>query len=91
VSTSPSSEQTPYPIGIAGTPWGAAEKAAWLSQRSLKRSYDAEVVARLKDGLPASAELFQYGTLDYTRLGLSSYPLYAVRSRSWNADRPTVW
>jgi hypothetical protein len=88
VSTSPTS--TPYPIGIPGTPWGTAEKAAWLARQQPRRSYADEVVAPLKAGLPAQAELIQYGALDYTRLGLGSYPLYAVRSRDWNADLPVV-
>jgi hypothetical protein len=80
----------PYPIGTPGMPWGAAEKAAWLAARPRQRSYVDEVVAPLAARLPAQAELFQYGTLDYTRLGLGSYPLYAVRSRAWSADRPVV-
>ena len=81
---------TPYPIGTPGTPWGAAEKSAWLARQAVKRSYDAEVVQRLKAGLPAQGELFTYGVLDYARLGLASYPLHAVRSRGWDAGRPTV-
>jgi hypothetical protein len=56
----------------------------------VQRSYDAEVVAPLRASLPAQAELFQYGVLDYARLGLGRYPLHAVRSRAWDADRPTV-
>jgi hypothetical protein len=81
---------TPYPIGIPGTPWGAAEKGAWLARQQLRRSYAEEVVAALQTRLPAQAELFQYGVLDYARLGLGSYPLYAVRSRAWSPDRPVV-
>ncbi|MCU7374263.1 M14 family metallocarboxypeptidase [Paucibacter sp. O1-1] len=81
---------SPYPIGTPGTPWGAAEKAAWLARQRLQRSYAAEVVEPLKAGLPAQAELFQYGSLDYARLGLDGYPLYALRSRAWHADRPVV-
>jgi hypothetical protein len=80
----------PYPIGIPGTPWGAAEKAEWLGRQKLRRSYAEEVVAPLQARLPAQAELFQYGALDYSRLGWGSYPLYAVRSRAWNPDRPVV-
>ena len=79
-----------YPIGTPGAPWGAAEKTAWLVRQLLRRSYADEVVAPLKARLPASAELFEYGALDYTRLGLGRYPLYAVRSRAWHADRPVV-
>ena len=79
-----------YPIGTSGTPWGAAEKHAWLARQQKKRSYAEEVIAPLEARLPAQAELFQYGTLDYTALGLGSYLLVAVRSRGWNADRPVV-
>jgi hypothetical protein len=39
---------TPYPIGIPGTPWGTAEKNAWLACQNVKRSYAAEVVMPLK-------------------------------------------
>jgi hypothetical protein len=81
---------SPYPIGTPGTPWGAPEKSAWLAMQAIKRSYDVEVVQPLNATVPAQAELFQYGTLDYTRLGRPGYPLLAVRSRTWDASRPTV-
>ena len=81
---------TPFPIGTPGTPWGDAERAAWRARQAIKRSYADEVVAPLKASVPAGAELFQYGVLDYARLGLARYPLFAVRSRAWQADRPTV-
>jgi len=81
---------SPYPIGTPGTPWGAAEKAAWLARQPIRRSYADEVLARLKAAVPARAELLQYGVLDYTRLGLPRYPLHALRSRDWNPERPTV-
>ena len=80
----------PYPIGTPGTPWGAIEKSTWLARQAPRRSYDGEVVQALQARVPALAELFCYGALDYQRLGLPSYPLYAVRSREWRADRPTV-
>ena len=81
---------SPYPIGTPGTPWGAAEKSAWLARQAKRRSHDAEVVQPLAASVPEQAELFPYGTLDYMRLGLPSYPLLAVRSRAWDASRPTV-
>ncbi len=80
----------PFPIGTPGTPWGDAERAAWRARQAIKRSYADEVVAPLKASVPADAELFEYGVLDYTRLGLARYPLFALRSRAWQADRPTV-
>ena len=88
LSTPPSI--TPYPIGIPGTPWGAAEKSAWLARQRPRRSYHAEVGAPLEARLPAQAELFQYGVLDSSPLGWGSYPLFAVRSRTWNPERPVV-
>lgn len=81
---------TAYPIGTPGTPWGPAEKSEWLARQRPRRSYAAEVVAPLDNRLPSSAELFQYGVLDYTRLGLGTYPLLAVRSHSWNPNHPVV-
>ncbi len=81
--------RTPYPIGTPGKPWAAAEKQAWLGCQRVKRSYDAEVVAPLHR-LAASAEVFQYGALDYAAQGLGSYALFAVRSRAWDAQRPVV-
>jgi len=84
------SPPAPYPIGTPGTPWGDAERAAWLARQANKRSHADEVVAPLKARLPERAELIQYGTLDYARLGLPAWPLHAVRSRDWRADRPTV-
>ena len=86
-TTSPAST---YPIGTPGMPWGAAEKTEWLARQQVQRSYADEVVAPLRAHLPASAELFQYGETDYTRLGLGRYPLYAVRSRAWQPGRPVV-
>ncbi|MCE9660778.1 MAG: M14 family metallocarboxypeptidase [Burkholderiales bacterium] len=79
-----------YSIGSPGRPWGAAEKAAWLGRQRRQRSYAAEVVAPLEAHLPARAELFQYGALDYASLGWDLYPLFAVRSQAWNAERPVV-
>src|SRR3982751_2670131 len=88
VSTASSTQ--PYPIGIPGTPWGPAERAAWLGRQQVRRSYAAEVVAPLQARLPAQAELFHYGVLNSARLGLGTSPLHAVRSRAWHPDRPVV-
>jgi hypothetical protein len=79
----------PYPIGIPGKPWGVAEKNAWRVRQRRRRSYADEVLAPL-ERLAAQAELFQYGALDYTSLGQGTYPLFAVRSRAWNPDRPVA-
>ncbi|HKW85299.1 MAG TPA: M14 family metallocarboxypeptidase, partial [Burkholderiaceae bacterium] len=68
----------------------AADKATWLGRQRIRRSYTAEVLVPLQAHLPAQAEMFQYGVLDYTRFGSGPYPLYAVRSRRWEPNRPVV-
>jgi hypothetical protein len=86
----PPTATPPYPIGTPGTPWGGAERAAWLARQRVRRSHHDDVVAPLRARLPASAELLPYGTLSYARLGLGEYPLLAVRSRDWRVGRPTA-
>jgi hypothetical protein len=85
-----SDPRSPNPIGTTGTPWSAADKATWLGRQRVQRSYADEVLAPLQAHLPAQAELFHYGVLDYTRFGFGSYPLCAVRSRLWEPSRPVV-
>jgi hypothetical protein len=84
-----------YAIGTPGQPWGDTEIKFWRSQQQIKRSYQQLVVEPLmallqQPALQASAELFQYGTLDYQHLGLGQYPLYGVRSKHWQADQPVA-
>jgi hypothetical protein len=79
-----------YPVGTPGTPWGEAERVAWLAGQRVRRSYPDEVVAPLLARLPASAECFVYGELDYTAVGLGRYALHAVRSRHWQPGRPVA-
>jgi len=79
-----------YPIGTPGVPWGPAERALWLSRQRIQRSYVEDVLIPLDADLPDPAERFEYGVLDYSHLGLGTYPLVAVRSRDWRPDRPVV-
>ncbi len=64
--------QAGYSVGVQGTPWSAAEKKQWRSQLMRKRSYDVDVVQRLK----ARADVVAYGELVYDA---DRYPLLAVR------------
>ena len=82
--------QSPYSIGTPGTPWNDADKATWLSRQRVRRSYAKEVLEPLQAHLPAQAACIPYGALDFTRFGFSTYPLFAVRSRRWDAQRPVV-
>lgn len=75
---------TPYPIGIPGTPWGAAERALWLSRQVRQRSYNDDVVQAI-ERLSDRFDIEVYGQLDYPP---DQYRLFAVRSRSWRDDLP---
>ncbi len=80
------SNQAFYPIGTPGQPWGAAERAAWLSRQTRHRSYADDVlsvVATLRDAFHVS----EYGALHY---GDEHYPLIVVRSRDWRDELPVL-
>ncbi|WP_257389263.1 M14 family metallopeptidase [Tahibacter caeni] len=80
------SESAPYPIGTPGQPWGAAEKAEWLSRQTRLRSY-ADDVASVVDRLRARFDVVEYGRLDYLP---DRYALLAIRSRDWRDALPCV-
>ncbi|MGH1340672.1 MAG: M14 family metallopeptidase [Nannocystales bacterium] len=63
-----------YPIGTPGKPWSDVERAEWLRQRPLKRSYLDEVRARL-ESLPEDIEVRSYGALTFDP---ERYPLFAA-------------
>ncbi len=77
---------TPYTIGTPGTAWGDAEKATWLSRQVRHRSHASDVVTRV-NALRQRFDVEEYGRLQY---GDESFPLLAIRSRSWNEALPTV-
>jgi hypothetical protein len=74
----------PFRIGTPGVPWGAAEVAIWLSQQTVKRSYQTEVV-RVIDALSSRYDVVQYGHLDQDP---GKYPLLALKSRDWSDSLP---
>jgi len=84
-----------YAIGTPDQPWGDAEIGLWRSQQQIQRSYQTLVLQPLfallqQPEISARAELVQYGTLDYQQFGLGQYPLYAVRSKDWQAEKPVA-
>ncbi|UXI00047.1 M14 family metallocarboxypeptidase [Photobacterium sp. TY1-4] len=76
----------PYPIGTPGTPWTEQEKSAWRTQVTRKRSYQDEVLTKLKP-LEGRFERVQYGALSYDE---QRYPLYALKTRNWDSRKPTI-
>ena len=79
-------QENTYPIGVTGQKWGAAEKVLWLTKQTIKRSYHAEVAARIAP-LAEHFQVDQYGALSYNP---SEYPLFVVKSTQWSEDKPTV-
>lgn len=81
-------ERVSYHIGTHGKPWSVDERKQWLAERVLHRLYKEEVVAKLD----ALRERSEYEVLDYGALthDASRYPLYAVKSRDWDVNKPTA-
>ena len=74
-----------YPIGTPGSPWTASERAAWLATQTRSRSFAELVLPRIQ-ALAGRFELTQYGTLSYA----ADYPLFGLRSQSWDPKLPTA-
>jgi hypothetical protein len=80
------SELRCYPIGTPGRAWGPAEVAAWRARQVRQRSHADDVLAaidRLRDRFAVEA----YGEV---ASGGERFPLWAVRSRAWQAGLPGV-
>ena len=75
-----------YPIGIAGNKWGEGEKAAWLAEQTVQRSYAGEVLAKLQ-ALEEHFDVEQYGALSGAP---DQYPLYTVKTRNWDGNKATI-
>ncbi|MEL6114072.1 M14 family metallocarboxypeptidase [Photobacterium sp. SP02] len=75
-----------YPIGTPGQKWTMKEKAEWLARLTIKRSYLDEVVTKI-DALKDRFDVAQYGALSYDT---EKYPLFVIKSRHWNAQKPTI-
>jgi hypothetical protein len=82
------SEFWPFPIGTPGVAWGPEEKLQWKARvGEPKRTYQQEVLAKLEP-LKAKFDVFQYGALNY--IDAQRFPLFAVRSRNWQSNKPNV-
>jgi len=80
-----------FPVGIPGTPWGAVERAQWLTLQRKHRDYFTEVVSPLMRLGPAShVDILCYGQLEYREFGSARFPLFAAKSVPWKAELPMV-
>mgnify|MGYP001220156058 FL=1 len=75
-----------YLIGTPGKKWGEIEKAIWLAQQQVKRSYAEEVLAKIEP-LKVHFDIEQYGALS---LSADQYPLFVLRSRHWDDNKLNV-
>lgn len=73
-------------VGIPNSLWFATDRATWLASRIKQRSYADDVLTRI-DALRVRFDVEQYGQVEYQGV---AYPLFALRSRSWNAALPVA-
>ena len=79
-----------YPIGTPGSPWTEADKNTWFEKQEIKRSYQQEVLDKLKDLSDSFTKAFtkaQYGNLP---IDSSRYPLYAFLNKAWDKNKPSI-
>ena len=79
-------DSTVYPIGTPGQKWTDADKAQWLVQVTIKRSYQDEVVSKLIP-LASEFEQVQYGALSYDA---DKFPLFGFTSHNWDSNKKTI-
>jgi hypothetical protein len=71
----------------AAKPWSPEDKEAWFKRQTIQRSYERDVVARLK-ALPSDIfKLEPYGALTHDP---ARYPLYRVLSKPWTGRKPAI-
>ena len=66
--------------------WGQLEKAQWLQQQTIKRSYRDDVVVKIKN-LSAKFDIVPYGALSQNP---EHYPLFLLQSKNFDRRKKTV-
>ena len=79
-------EQQSYPIGTPNQKWNQSDKAQWLEEQHIKRSYTVEVLTKI-DALKSRFDVEQYGALSFSP---EDYPLFVLKSRHWKPNNPFV-
>lgn len=67
-------------------PWGEPEKKHWFKEQKVKRSYQNEVVQKIKE-LQTHFEIITYGALS---LDPKRYPLFLIKSRNFDSSKKVV-
>lgn len=66
--------------------WGQTEKANWLKEQTIKRSYKDEVLTKIEK-LKSSCDVVQYGALSYDT---AKYPVFMIKSKNFDPKKKTV-
>ncbi len=80
------SESNAQPTSAKTQKWGEKEKAEWLAEQKIQRSYADDVITKIEK-LKPSLEVTQYATLTYAQ---KQYPLFSVKTRNWDDAKPTI-
>lgn len=75
-----------YHIGQKGKKWDENDKSVWLSEQTIKRSYQDEVVSRVFK-LSEDFDIKVYGELKYS---VGEYKLYSIKTKNWDANKPVI-
>lgn len=67
-------------------PWTQSDKDNWLKEQTVKRSYQNEVVSKIRD-LQSTFETIQYGALT---VGHGLYPVFLIRSKTIASTKKTI-
>lgn len=83
-----------YPIGEPGRPWGQAERVRWRDGQSRARSHVDDVCVPI-ESMGSDFTVLRYGEVVTGTDGTDgtegdTYPLYALRTTDWQAERPSV-
>jgi len=79
-------QSSQYFVGTQGQKWGDTEKAQWLAAQITRRSYTDEVLTKI-EALKGDFDVEQYGALSIDE---NRYPLFALKTRNFNENKPTV-
>lgn len=75
-----------YPIGEFGKKWQDVEKAQWLANQQIKRSYADDVLSQL-DALASHFDIEEYAKIEYAS---GHFPVFALGSLTWDKSKPNV-
>lgn len=67
-------------------PWGKKEKDSWFNDQTVKRSYQEDVLSKIKR-ISDKYEIFQYGALS---LDPNRYPVFLIKSKMIDPGKRTI-